>query len=308
MYKSLIIRIAIVIIVSLIVIIGRWFFYYSSFYEAPIIEEPRYEQIVTPLEPSTDFVDSYEVSEGTVLIDLAHQNGFIMEELDVLILRIISRGLSIELFHAEEDLRKQLLGKENETSETEKDLSEEDGNINEDLEKKPLPIAFLVVCPREDFSRDEREAINQFVEKGGKLVLIADPTRTSKINSISYDFGLIFEPDYLYNMIENDANYRNIFISDFKENDITNNLGKITLYTAGSISSSNSGIAFGDDNTYSSLIETKQGLSPVAWTEKNQVLAIYDLTFLIEPYNGILDNNLFISNIADWIESRSVTK
>ncbi len=36
-------------------------------------------------------------------------------------------------------------------------------------------------------------------------------------------------------------------------------------------------------------------------SKEGKVLAIYDLTFITEPYNGILDNNQLISNIADWL-------
>ena len=121
------------------------------------------------------------------------------------------------------------------------------------------------------------------------------------MNSLSIKFRLIFEPDYLYNMKEHDINYRNIFVTEFKENAITNGLKKIALYTAGSISSADGGIAFGDENTFSSLIETRKKLSPIALANESKVLAIYDLTFMTEPHNGILDNNRLISNIANWL-------
>ena len=51
------------------------------------------------------------------------------------------------------------------------------------------------------------------------------------------------------------------------------------------------------------MIETRTGLSPIAQASEYRVLAVYDLTFMTEPYNGILDNNQFISNIADWLAS-----
>jgi hypothetical protein len=111
----------------------------------------------------------------------------------------------------------------------------------------------------------------------------------------------MFEADYLYNMKENEINYRNIFITEFKESEITKDLEKISLYTAGSITSADSGIAFADEDTFSSVIETRTGLSPIALVNECKILAIYDLTFMTEPYNGILDNNQLISNIADWL-------
>ncbi len=41
----------------------------------------------------------------------------------------------------------------------------------------------------------------------------------------------------------------------------------------------------------------------LAQAQESKVLAIYDLTFMTEPYNGILDNNQLIANIADWLTS-----
>ena len=292
MIRSIIIRIAIVLILIVIVLLGKMFSYYSGFYSPPPTEIPSYEHIVIPPAPSTEFSDNYTQVEGTVLIDLAHDNTFDIEELNVLTLRLISRGLTLEFLKEEGELEEELLGEEEELQEEE-----------ELAEKLAVADAFIVICPQEEFSKDEREAVEEFVNSGGKLLLIADPTRRDKINSLSLGFGLIFEPDYLYNMKEYETNYRNIFVSEFRENDITRKLGKIALYTAGSISSDNYSIAFVDQNTQSSLIETRKELSPLALAGESKVLAVHDLTFITEPYNGILDNNQLIANIADWLAS-----
>ena len=267
-------RIAILFIGILLVLLGRGLFYYRGFYIAPPSEMPSYEQIVAPLEPSTEYSDVYERGEGTVLLDLAHDNAFDIEELDVLIARLISRNMTVEFLSAEDGL--------------EEELSEAG--------------AFIIVCPQGEFTKEERETVEAFVNNGGKLLLVADPTRPSRINSISLKYDLIFEPDYLYNLEENDANFRNIFIAEFEESEVTQGLEKIALYTAGSITSANC-TAFVDQNTFSSLIETRKELSPMALTSESKVLAIYDLTFITEPYNGILDNNQLISNIASWLAS-----
>ena len=309
MIKSVIIKIAVVLVGILIVLMGRGLFFYSGwFYSAPPGELPGYEYITVLEIPLTEFVDAYEEGEGIILIDSAHDNTFDMAELNVLTSRLLARGLTIELFGAGDDLKKELLGEQNEENKEEANQGEEGlDNEGEEAEEEEaeeeLPDAFIIVCPQLEFSREEREALDEFVNNGGKLLLIADPTRSSKMNSLSLDFGLIFEPDYLYNMKENDMNYRNIFVTEFKENEITKHLEKIALYTAGSITSAESGLAFVDQNTFSSLIETRQRLSPIALAQESKVLAIYDLTFITEPHNGILNNNQLIANIADWLAS-----
>lgn len=330
-------RIAIVIAGIVVIVLGRGFFFYSGFYSAPAIKVPSYEHIVVLPAPSAEFSDnaSEEGDNRTVLIDLAHNNNFDIEELNVLMLRLISRGLTIKLLGVEDDLEKELLGELKEEEEAEiveeeelagEEEEEEDIQENElvdeeeeemeeeelegeeieeeEIEEEPkLPNAFIIVCPRLEFSQKEKEAIGEFVDNGGKLLLTADPTRHSKINNIAIEFGLIFEPDYLYNMKENEINYSNIFVAEFEENEITKSLKKIALYVAGSISSTDGGIAFIDQNTFSSVIESRKRLSPIALVEESKILAVYDLTFMSEPYNGTLDNNQLIANIADWLDS-----
>ena len=101
MIKSVIIRTAIVIVVIIVVVLGKGFFYYKGVYSPPPSEMPSYEQIViAAAAPSTDFSDIYEEGEGIILIDLVHENAFDIEELNVLTSRLISRGLTIELFSA----------------------------------------------------------------------------------------------------------------------------------------------------------------------------------------------------------------
>jgi len=315
------IKIAIAFIVIVMVILGRGFFYYTGFYSPPPGDIPSYEEIMVPPAPLGEFTDNFTEGEGVVLIDLAHDNNFDLAELNVLMLRLISRNLTIRLFGVEDDLGEELLGREPEEEEKEgeedlkeaKEKADQSENISEEKkagtdqgeevldEEKELPGAFIVVCPGDEFSKKDKEIAVEFVDKGGKVLLIADPTRHSDINSLSLDFGLIFERDYLYNMKQNEINYRNIFVNEFKENEVTKNLAEIALYTAGSISSTEAGIAFVDWNTYSSLIETVKRLSPLALAKDSKVLAVHDLTFITEPYNGVLDNNQLISNIADWL-------
>jgi hypothetical protein len=304
-----IIKVVVVMIGISAVVLGRGLFYYDGFYQAPLIEIPNYTQVIIPSAPSTEYSDSYVMAEGTILFDIAHENAFSTDELNVLILRLISRGLAVDFFGVDDSLAERLLGEQKDSELeyiNEVDQEETVEEVSEVIEQEESPPnALVVICPQEEFARDEIKDISKFVENGGKLLLIDDPTRRGQTNSLAYNFGLIFEADYLYNMKENDANYRNIFINNFKENSITDMVQSIVLYTTGSISSDNYGIAFGDENTFSSQIETRKELSPMALAEESKVLAVHDLTFISEPYNGILDNNKLISNIANWLASNT---
>lgn len=269
----------VILFLGLIVICvtGLWFFFYEGTYTPPLVKKPSYEEITVVPPSYPKFTDVYQEGGGTVIIDLAHANDFTLAEINPLKLRIISRGSSIEYLQKEEEEAQML--------------------------EKKLRVAdvLVVILPVDSYSEDEVKLVREFVEKGGKLLLIADPTRPGSINSLSSEFGLVFESGYLYKLGENEGNFRNIFISQFASSDLTKDLTKISLYAAGYISPATSGLAFTDDNTFASVTDTKGKLSPIALAPNSRVLAIADFTFMTEPHNMVYDNNKFISNITDWL-------
>ncbi len=283
-------RLTIIFSSILIISLARGAFYYGGFYRPEPVKAPTYEEIILPPAPATSFTESNpEKGEGSILIDLAHENNLELSELSVLMARLMARGLTVKTLKAGDELGKILLGK--------------DEVKDKGTSKEAPPLAFVVVCPEAEFTKEEKKTTQEFLKKGGKLLLVADPTRPGEINSLGLEFGLIFEDGYLYNLRENETNFRNIFISQFEANELTENLTKIALYTAGAITSPKSALAFTDDNTFSSLIETRTRLSPMVLLKERNILAIYDLTFMAEPYNGFCDNNQLISNIATWLAS-----
>jgi hypothetical protein len=282
-------RIAIVLAGLLLVPLGRGLFYYGGFYTPPSGELEVHKELVTPLVPSVkspeecapaDDVEAEAVSanyteeqeRAIVLVDLAHGNLLEVGEFSVLSAELALSGARVSFF--EED-------------ELEDRLDEVD--------------SFVVVCPADRFSDEELEAVDEFVADGGRLLLVGEPTRPGEIGRLALSFGLVFEPGYLYNLKENDVNYRNIFVRDFAQHELTEGVKQMVLYTAGSISPGSSGIAFADADTFSSVVETRARLSPMAQSGDGSVLALHDLTFMTEPHNGILDNGVLVSNIARWL-------
>ena len=168
-------------------------------------------------------------------------------------------------------------------------------------EKLRRADAFAVMLPRDAYMDVEIDLVERFVEKGGKLLLVSDPTRPNRINVLAKRFGVEFQPDYLYNTVEYDLNFRNIFVRDFQPDPLTNGLDAIAMYIAGSVRSSGNGLVFTDANTRSSLAEADQRFQPIAWGDSRNVLAIADFTFMVPPYNSLLDNDRLLSNLADYL-------
>ncbi len=263
-----------------------YFLFYRVGYDQPPPVEIPYQQITSPSVPSGGFVDSpaAQVRRGLLLVDALHRNAFSENELVTLTTRVANRGYDVELIGAF-------------------DYFDQNGRLPQLEEKLRRADSLAVIVPQAPYSDAEAALVERFVRKGGKLLLVSDPTRHEHINTLAERFGLSFQPDYLYNMQEYDLNFQNIIIREFQPHELTAGVDAITLYAAGSIRSSGPGLAFPDSNTRSSLLDTTEGLHPMAWGDRRNVLAIADLTFLIPPHNSLLDNDRLVSNIADYLTS-----
>lgn len=253
-------------------IVAQTLVFYRGMYIPPPIKIYELEDIALARSPTGEFPEAVEKKAGgIVLFDLSHENRFLPGELNTLYSRIIFRNYTVEYLREADKLNVTLVN----------------------------ASAFVVIAPKKAFSSEETSLVEKFLGRNGTLLLIADPGRDSEINSLSMKFGIIFEDDYLYNLKENDGNFQYIFLKNFRQNSVTKNLTKVAFYAAGSITSQN-GIILTDENTISSRKEGKEFAAAVL-LEERRVLAIGDFTFFANPYNTVLDNPKFISNIADYL-------
>ena len=263
---------------------GLFFFHYRGNYvPSPSVEIP-FEQIVAPELAVAHATDSGtgSVQGGLLVIDALHQNYFAESEIVTLSSWVANRGYDVEMID-------------------DNDLDEYPGPSSLLEEKLKQADSFLVMMPQEAYTEAEANVVERFVDRGGKLLLVSDPTRPNRINDLAKRFGLEFRSDYLYNTVEYDRNFRHIVVRDFQPDALTNGLNDIALYIASSIRSSGPGIAVTDANTKSSLIEADQDFYPIAWGDRRNVLAIGDFTFMVPPYDSFLDNDKLLSNLADYL-------
>ena len=223
-----------------------------------------------------------QIQRGLLVVDAMHVNSFTEGEIVTLNSWVANRGYDVEVVGGFSTV-----GREARLRLLEDKLRRAD--------------SFLVALPRYSYTEAEADVVERFVEKGGKLLLVSDPTRPSRINSLAKRFGVEFQPDYLYNTTEYDLNFRHIFVRDFQPAPLTSGLDTIALYIAGSVRSSGHGLAFTDANTRSSLMEATEDFHPIAWGDSQNVLAIGDFTFMIPPYNSLVDNAKLLSNLAHYL-------
>ncbi len=269
----------------------RWVTHYTGPARDRTVTRPQLEEIQVPTPPAAQYADEEVVAgDGVVLVDLSHDNQIQISELSVLAGRLAARGHQM--------------------------VSWEGGSLKDALRDAS---AFLVAAPLVVFEEDEVAEVVDFVASGGRLLLLGDPTRygyqmddygwitgidsdARSLNSLSAAFGITFVDDYLYNVSDNEGNFRNIKLSDWDESDLTRGVETVVFYAAHSLAVGEQAAAIrADQDTWSSATDRAGGLVVAARAADSQVLAIGDLTFMTEPYHTVRDNSRLIANVADFM-------
>jgi hypothetical protein len=276
----------------------RSLWFYQGIYRVQEpISTPDYGSIELPIPPigSQPLVPTELSSEGkTILFDLAHSNQFNIGELEEFIAGLRESGARIEFVQ---------------------------GSFGGDepalAERFKYADAYVVIAPQVDFSHSSIQEIARFVERGGRILVISDPTRSSSfstsesyrsnedvvaVNSLLATFDIVFSEDYVYNLIHNEGNYRNVLFREFSDDDLTVDLNTVAFYGSRSISSlTGKPLIIGDEQTLSSRTDTGGNLYVAVRSQDGNVLAIGDLTFLTNPYDQVADNIQFIHNITQFL-------
>ncbi len=288
----MLVRLAIVVLLPLcgvVAFVAAYFlFYQGSGYDAPPSVNLPFGQIDTPsVQPRTsESLPTGQLRQGLLVVDAQHANTFRERELVSFTSRVAARGFDVEF-----------LGNFN----IRLDPTQAQLRYQQLADKLRRADSFAVILPRAAYSESEAALVEEFVQKGGKLLLISDPGRTQVINALAKRFGVDFQTDYLYNSSENDANFKRIFIRDFQPDQLTAGLESITLDYAGTVQSAGGGLAFASAGTRSSVLDRVEDLSPMVWGDSRNVLAIADFTFLVPSNDSLLDNGRLVSNIADFV-------
>jgi hypothetical protein len=270
---------------------GLWF--YRGTPQRPEIATPDYQALTIsqpPLEtPAMD--EKIKPTSGVVLFDLIHANLYQTPEVQSLKEAIEKRGGQVQ--------------------------SISDTALLENRLK--YASAYVVISPTVAFTADELRITQNFVERGGRLLVFTDATRgivysdyysgavvnypdVSLVNPLLAPFGITVNNDYLYNVKEHEGNFRNVFFDDFGKDELTFGLKQVAFYGTHSVKSP-SGLTLlrESESTLSSVGDAHDPAEGgAALSENGNVLAFGDFTFLTSPYQNVADNATLIANIADF--------
>ncbi len=271
--------------------VGRWLYFYEGGYQAQPVARPDLSSVEAALPEAGTFSDEYTTrTPGIIIVDLAHANRVTMAELGTLQARLTARNQQLQPLTSTDDLPALLR----------------------------YARALITISPGRDWTTDEIEQVANFVTKGGRLLMVTDPSRFDflfdewdnflgldhdvvHLNDLAARFGLVFQDDYLYNTSENEGNYRNIRLEKFSADPLVAGVDQLVFYASHSIVTENESLIIADGETRSSVSEWNGPLTVAALAADGAVLGLGDLTFITEPYNAVYDNDRFLANVAGWL-------
>lgn len=230
---------------------------------------------------------------GVVVIDDAHGNEIDRAAVQPLIEELETQGYDVR-FHTEDGLADAL----------------------EDAD------AFVVIDPTERYTRIQLDELDAFVEDGGRLLILGEPTQysvsfsllgasitktESALTTLGARFDLVFDTRYVYDQRRNDGNYKrplvraneNASLSAVREN--LSAIGTVSLYTAAPVRSTRNGTTVLETYPSARIADSDvDGPVPVAIRDGN-VLAIGDSTFVgVETYN-VASNEAFLERVVEFL-------
>ncbi|MBN1439158.1 MAG: hypothetical protein JW929_07100 [Anaerolineales bacterium] len=276
-------------------------FHQGFFWRSKSPATPDYMEYAIPLPPlSTAAAPETDAAfpGRIILLDQAHANLFSPSELESLTGILHAQGARVESV---------VYG------------SYQDRSLPDQLK---YATAYVTVCPIESFTSTEIRLLKDFVRRGGRVLVLTDPTRSAvsydyygygsatvmadviAANSLLAAFDITFLDDYLYNMTEYEGNYRNVFFRDFSADALTKNLSSVVLYAAHSLQTGSGKVLIQSSRTTKSSRTDADGAYAVAALDPGgSVLAVGDMTFLQPPYNQVADNSVWIRRLAEFLLS-----
>ena len=234
-------------------------------------------------------VDS-EASDKRILVDTSHGNQVTESELEPITEAMFEAGHTVEYGTAGTDSFADSLG-------------QYDG--------------VLIVQPLGSYSPTEREALQEYTDDGGRVVVLAEPTQTRLstgftqstttvsfgANNATKRYGVRMGAEQLYNVDDaaNDNNFKAIYASPSDDGELTDGVETITFDTAGYA------VVNGDAETKftaaegTRTLETRRTGTYATVVRNDNMVFVTDSTFISSSEIYDADNEVFLGNLLSFL-------
>lgn len=235
-----------------------------------------------------------------ILIDSQHSNVYDRSDLEPVIEALVEAGHKVDF-----------------TASGQSTDSFGGGSYNATLQQYD---AVLIVNPTESFSENERAGLQAYADGDGRVAVLGEPTRLAGggtfaapsprqfgANDLTEDFGARVGADMLYNMDDdaNDNNFKSIYAEPSGDGALTDGVDTITLETSGYL------VTNGDNDVDvvfeaadgTKTLETRRTGDYATVVRNDNMVFVSDSTFIMEDEVYDADNEVFVSNLLDFLTS-----
>lgn len=255
-------------------------------------DHPEYAPArIAPDRLESDGAADPEGDVGVVLFDRAHNNRFEREDVAALTRAINQAGGDVR-------------------------FTRTTGSLTGRLEEADV---LVVVDPASDFTENEVEAIQTFVDNGGRLLVVGEPnrkelqqgvftaslvTKRSHVTELASAFSISYGTQYLYDLETNDGNFKAVAASPPGGTDhpAVEGVDTVTMYTAASVEVNRGTVLLRTAPTARRGSDrASQGFPVAVVRPDDSVMAVGDKTFLSEEFHAVADNDVFIQRMVEFM-------
>lgn len=234
-----------------------------------------------------------------ILIDASHGNAIDREQLTPLVEALTRNGAEVRFLSE----ATQLQGGPGQGSAFNASLRQAD--------------AFITFGPQRAYSESEIAGLSAFADAGGRVLIANEPAQMQTgliiigprppqgsaavpLTSLASEFGVSYGNGYLYNMHRYDTNYRNIYASPVGNGPLTSGVDEVVLHEATPVYGPT---AVMTTSERTELSETREQSRYNVVVRSGNVVAIGDSSVLGQEYYQRADNEVFVSNLLDFLVS-----
>lgn len=169
--------------------------------------------------------------------------------------------------------------------------------------------AYVVADPAIAHTDEEVDEVGAFVENGGRVVLLGEPTRVgvggvfggtlldirSNVGDLGTRLGVSFETDYLYDDVNNEGNYKRVFADGRGPLEGS----RAAFYTATSVRAEGGTPLLVTPET-TRLSQESEARGHTVAVRTGNVMAVGDSTFLTGGKSIVADNERLVRAIAEF--------
>jgi hypothetical protein len=227
-----------------------------------------------------------------VLVDVAHENRLNREDIQPLVSALTDAGHEVQLLQERSRMDRRLRNAD----------------------------ALIVVDPAQPYRHAEVRRVNQFTQRGGRLLLLGEPNinaiqaglfgvsiseQRSQLTELASSYGISFDTEYIYNVERNDGNYQRVLTRPSPSTDIEGFERGATYIAAPVHVRHGKRLMIAAKGTKQLGVEGG-GPYPLAVQHRSKnVTAVGDASLFAPVHASVADNEEFIAAIGSFLVSGS---